>query len=203
MTYRDIPDAEVEVGAPTKSDTAKALRDNPKAMASREVGAPQIVPLKRQVFTSSGTFTPPSNVKYVNVICTGAGATGGAGNDSSDSGYGGSAGATAIGQFDVSSLSSIPVTVGTNGGNSSFGALCSANGSGGTASGGDINITGGGGGPGSNFQNDFPGGGVGGASYWGGPGAYGAGGNGGNGRTEGQGSSPGSAGTQGIVVVEY
>jgi len=143
-----------------------------------------------QVFTSSGTWTKPAGINKVRVIVTGGGAGGGPSNDD-DGGNGGGAGATAIKVIDVSSVSSVSVTVGggtsgktNNGGysvsygnSSSFGSYCTAGGGssgggywgygglGGSASGGDININGGDGTVGNIDTNQQ--GGNGGASYWG------------------------------------
>ena len=125
-----------------------------------------------QTFTSNGTWTKPSGVNLIKVYVTGGGGGGGAGGGTADFGAGGGAGGTAIEIIDVTSVSSVSVTVGaggsngggqttTNGsagGSSSFGSYCSATGggggingnagpvyggAGGTATGGNINLTGG------------------------------------------------------------
>lgn len=141
-----------------------------------------------EVSTSGGsyTWTKPSGCKYVLVYVTGGG--GGARcNDGSYRGAGGGAGGTAIKFIDVSSVSTVAVTVGaggayarnggrgSTGGTSSFGDYCSATGGqggqtdvpyeggpGGSATGGDFNIPGG---PGEMAHGaDREGGG--GASFW-------------------------------------
>ena len=99
-----------------------------------------------EVFTSSGTFTVPSGITKVKVTCVGGGQGGG------NSGSGAQGGVT-VGLYDVSSVSTVSVTVGSGGvnsnsggGDSSFGSFATAGGgnvSGGTATGGDINLTGG------------------------------------------------------------
>ena len=120
--------------------------------------------LSTQVFTSSGTWTKPGNIRFIHVKVQGGGGGG--------SGHGecGGAGGYSERIINVQSITSVPVTVagevngtyysgpGDNGGSSSFGSYCSASGgfganrnnqhSGGLAgvgSGGDLNIYGGGG----------------------------------------------------------
>lgn len=145
-----------------------------------------------QTFTSDGTWTKPSGVTYIKVIVTGGGGGGGASNTDDTAGAGG-AGGTAIKFIDVTSVSSVTVTVGAGGagkpqnsnsiatgGTSSFGSYCSATagnsgdgnwsiaGSGGSGTGGDINIDGGDGQGGHiDLTNNYVTGGTGGASYWG------------------------------------
>lgn len=146
----------------------------------------------QQVFTSTGTWTKPSGIKKIKVIVTGGGGGGGGGTGSYNQGGGGGAGGTAIEIIDVSSVSTVSVTIGAGGsgstgqgaggGTSSFGSYCSAAGgtggfqgqgggrcAGGAATGGDINITGGDGNSASGGNTaDEPVSGHGGGSYWGG-----------------------------------
>ena len=138
----------------------------------------------------SFTWTKPAGCTKVMVYCTGAG-SGSACNSTAYRTWGGAAGATAIGIFDVSAVSTVAVTTGSGsagttstgtrpgtGGTSSFGSYCSASGGegpkdgtgdrpysggiGGYAVGGTLNIPGGSG-EGSHSANVE---GLGGASYW-------------------------------------
>ena len=134
-----------------------------------------------QVFTGSGTWNKPTGVRFIKVQVQGGGGGG--------SGHGESGGAGGYSErvIDVTSVSSVSVSVsgevngtyysgaGDNGGGSSFGSYCSAGGgfganrnnqhSGGLAgvgSGGDLNIYGGGGQSHHNYSS------VGGSSFFGG-----------------------------------
>lgn len=146
----------------------------------------------QQVFLSTATYTKPSGINIVKVIVTGGGGGGGGGTGSYNQGGGGGAGGTAIEIIDVSSVSTVAVTIGAGGsgstsqggggGTSSFGSYCSAAGgtgghqgqgggrnAGGAATGGDINITGGDGNSASGGNSaDEPVSGHGGGSFWGG-----------------------------------
>lgn len=147
-----------------------------------------------QVFTSTGTstWTKPSGITRVKVYVTGGGGGGGPTNQD-DMSNGGGAGGTAIELIDVTSVSSVTVTVGVGGigapndtqtdatgGTSSFGSYCSASGghryslswaiggAGGIATGGDINISGSDGCGGLIDNNGgLQAAGSGGASFWG------------------------------------
>jgi len=156
----------------------------------------------QQVFDSAGshTWTKPAGINLIKVYVTGGGGGGGGGTTNYNVGGGGGAGGTAIKIIDVSSVSSVSVTVGNlgsgggassiggTGTSSSFGSYCTANGGaggfyadsqnqpnysiGGTCTGGDINIVGGcGEHHGAHNTGDSSGGGHGGSSYWGGGGS--------------------------------
>ena len=103
-----------------------------------------------QVFTSPGTFFVPPSTTKLKVTATGGGG-------SFYSGQSGSAGGTGIAVFNVAASSSIPVTVGAQGGGPSPGGTIA----GGSSAFGGFVVAGGG--------NSFTGGSV---SFPGGPGAY-------------------------------
>lgn len=175
------------------------------------------------VFTSSGTWTKPAGLLWVEVIVTGGGG-GGGGGDWAAGGGGGGAGATAIKRILAADLGSTEtITVGSSTGTSMFGVHVSAaggsngegygvsggaGGSGGVAgSSGDLNIDGGGGGGGTGYFTGYGAGkgGLGGASYWGG-GAKGTSGSSVAGTVYGSGgagsvSPSGGSGKSGIVVI--
>ena len=125
------------------------------------------------VFTASGTWTKPADIKLIRVQLVGSGASG------NSQGQGAGAGGYSEKVIDVTSISSETVTVGatvagnTAGQTTSFGSHCSAAGGelgstsgggyGGEATGGDINITGGGG----SYSSVTNTSGMGGASYFG------------------------------------
>ena len=163
-----------------------------------------------QVFTSSGTWNRPSDVRYIKVQIVGGGGGG--------SGHGESGGAGGYSErvLNVESISSVYVTIsgesngsyyfsiGGRGGTSSFGNYCSAAGghganqnsahSGGlpgNGSGGDLNIYGGGGQSHHNFS------GIGGPSYFGGAVAAGHPNGGHFSHNHQSHSAPGSGGTSG------
>lgn len=119
----------------------------------------------RQVFTSSGTFTVPTGIKFVDVECVGGG---GGGSDYSVSQLSGGGGGYSKKRIDLTGVSTVSVTIGaagqgmsysssgptytasTSGGTTSFGSYLSVGGgasgdttgAGGTATGGDINMPG-------------------------------------------------------------
>ena len=134
-----------------------------------------------QAFTGSGTWTRPSNVRYIKVQIIGGGGGG--------SGHGESGGAGGYSErvLDVTGIGSVGVTIGGevggtyysgaggNGNGSSFGPYLSAGGGyganrnnqhsgglGGNGSGGNLNIYGGGG---ANHHQES---GIGGSGFWGG-----------------------------------
>lgn len=185
------------------------------------------IPPTVETFTSSGTWTKDSGLKYVVVETQGGGGNGGAFSGSDVGGGGGSAGGYVRELIPAASLGATEtVTVGTAGNNSSFGSHHTAGGgntgstnaadpsSGGTATGGDLNIVGGQGERGSTSDSlggtggDSP---IGGSGGYGGSGddtggsggGYGAGG-GGASQAGASGGGSGGAGATGIVIVtEY
>ena len=116
---------------------------SPAALSAAAVQA--MLALKTvQVFTSSGTWTRPTGCRYVRVRLTGGGGGGGGATAAASqccAASGGSSGGYGEGFFDVTSTSSVTITIGAggaggaaangtggNGGTTSFGALLSANG---------------------------------------------------------------------------
>lgn len=77
-----------------------------------------------EIFTSSGTWNKPDGVSKVQVTVIAAGGGGGAGHPdgtvSGHNGSGGGAGSACIAIIDVSSISSVPVTVGVKGNGGSW-----------------------------------------------------------------------------------
>jgi hypothetical protein len=152
-------------------------------------------------FTVPGvyTWTVPNNVTFINVICTGAGAPGNAGNVSSF-GFGGGGGGTGINSFSVSPGSSYTVVVGAastsyfvTSGASYFFTTSAVCGFGGYQYVGGLynGVYGGQGGSGATINNNGNNGGGG-----GGGGAGGIGGPGGNGGAGGGGIWAATQGTQ-------
>lgn len=208
-TYLEILDTEIDVDSPITTGLMTKIRDNPIATAERDTanGAPQIIPQNTEIFTSSGTWTKPTGVKFVDVIVTGAGGTTSA--SGSAVGTPGDAGDTVIARVDVSAVSSVTVTVGAASTSaaatfSSFGSFLQAkagdgfNGTGtGTTTTASSSILVINGGEGISTALSSGGGVVGGTSYWGG-GGYGSAT---NGRTTGGATS--FIGKNGVVVVRY
>jgi hypothetical protein len=143
-----------------------------------------------QSFTSSGTYTKPSNLKYIKVTVVGGGGSGGGAQSSNTSGGGGGGGASFkyISASELTATTTVTVgaggaavaagdTTGLTGGTSSFASFCSATGGiggtagsrakaggdGGLGSGGDFNYYGNAGGSGGEedgFANTGAGGGA-------------------------------------------
>jgi hypothetical protein len=146
-TYTPIPDGSLAVGQPIRSVDGLALRDNLLAVTQGDPGAPQVwaQALRYVEFTSSGTFTVPTDCRLVFVEVWGAGGSGR--RVATGNGQAGGAGGYSAGWVDVSAVSSVAVTVGAGGagvsgagvdgnagGASSFGSTVVANGGlGGTA----------------------------------------------------------------------
>ena len=87
-TWTNIPDTVLEPGKPARSVDALALRDNTQFVKDTH---------GYQVFTASGTFTPPIGITSYRVIIVGGGGGGGRGTPMAGGdlvgGYGGSGGA--------------------------------------------------------------------------------------------------------------
>lgn len=176
--------------------------------------------IRRQVFISSGTYTPDANLIEADIQIEGGGAGGAQGTAQNYGGGGGGAGEYAIGLFSVATIAGPKtVTIGaaggvaTAGGTTSVGSLITAFGGGagstGTASAGGIGGTGGTGGTGGDYRvqggdgetggsgasgSTFFSGGSGGTSFFGGGGRGGtAGGAGQSGKAYGSGGGGGGA----------
>ena len=185
----------------------------------------------RQVFTSSGTYTPSSGMKYCDVEAMGGGGGGGNGSsNTTNNGGGGGGGGGAYSKRVLSAATigaSQTVTIGAAGGTTSMAALVTAGGgsngaagnpaggaggAGGAAGTGDISIAGACGGSGistssGSYANGGSGGGMGGGSggYQGTPTGVAAtantGGGGGGGNGANSGSGAGGAGASGYLIV--
>ena len=204
-TWRTIASTEVDPDSPVTATLMEALADNPIAISERATGAPKVKGSLAgyQVFTSSGTYTPTTDVTMVEVIVTGGGAgASGAGVNNSDTG---ASGGTSIVMIDLAlaGATEATITVGaggtdspTSGGSSTWdddGSTPTITSTGGQTSGqaglgsgsADIAISGS---QGGNEGN--------GASYWGGGAGF-------NQQPYGSGASRGGrAGGKGIVVVK-
>lgn len=170
-------------------------------------------PTGQQLFTSSGTFTVPTGVTSIAIVCIGAGGGGGGSDKDDELGGGGGGGALAyVNNITTTPGQSLTVTVGTGGNGGGSGqagsaggdssvvlggtTLCSAgggqggaivdNGGAGGAGGTVITGTGGSGGSGGNANDGTTGNGGGGG------GAGGYSGNGGNGVANNSGASGGN-----------
>jgi len=148
----------------------------------------------QQVFTSSGTFTPPAGVSSVDVLIVGGGGAGGATSGTAQEGGGGAGGLRWLTGLAVTPGVGVAVTVGAggtggnNGGNSSFGSEFADGGGGG------------GNGVSGSSQDGKAGGSGGGAAGgssvrgFGGAGTAGQGNNGGDGTTGASGTRGGGGG---------
>jgi hypothetical protein len=186
-TSRAMGDSGVAMGPTTLAPSA-ALAVATTAAAGPDAGTvtaylladtgrtppPSVALIAIRTFTSSGTWTKPSELHHIVAVVTGGGGAGGSANAGDDkAGGGGGAGATAMLRIPASSLGATEaVTVGAGGtpvadstgntgGTSSFGAFVSAAGGGGgagrndyavggtgaaTPGTGDVTLAGGGGG---------------------------------------------------------
>jgi hypothetical protein len=133
--------------------------DNFKINASDINGSVGVGLSGMQIFTSSGTFTPPSGVTNFLVECWGAGAGGYGVASGLTSNTGGGGGAYCQSVLEITGATVVTIgaagtggasggaNAGTNGGNTTFGSLTAGggqgSGAGGTATGGTLNIPGG------------------------------------------------------------
>jgi len=177
-------------------------------------------------YTSPGTWTKPSTVKSIKVTVVGGGGSGGSGTGSTQpsspfSGFGGSGGGggIAVRSYPAASLSGPqPFTVGGSNANSAFGVAPAtvitggaggagtpasspgfapaggAGGGGGSGTNGQLNFTGGPGNPSAGTAGDTLYSTVGNARLYGGGGSGGVSGS--------PAVAPGTAGAQGIVIIE-
>ena len=113
-SWTNITNAQLAIGSPVRSVDLLALRDNAAYANS----------VRGQVFTSNGTFTIPDGVEALKVTVIGGGGNGGEGDNSGigwlrDGGGGGSAGSAIKYLTNLTSGSTLSVTVGGVGGTSS------------------------------------------------------------------------------------
>jgi hypothetical protein len=182
------------IGGLTSGNSLLAATNSSGTLAMRAFS------VHRQVFTSTGTYTPSTGMLYCDIICIGGGAAGGGAPATTGSqfsgGGGGGAGEYAQGIFSASTIgASQSITIGTggtgnsgatggNGGSTSVGSLISSNGgSGGVSAAATTAISisggaGGTGGTGGDFRTPGNIGGPGWGSVAGGSGNGGIGGNG-------------------------
>jgi len=132
MGWRDIADGEVDSLSPVTVSLMTALRDNPKAIAQRDLGAPRVKPPSIELIDTVGssTWTVPDGVTRLRYTLVGGGGgggdadntLGGVGSDGGDSTLndgtntytaGGGAGGTAT----------VNLTIGGAGGTASGGIL--------------------------------------------------------------------------------
>ena len=207
----------------------------PAISGANLTGIPSTGLTSQQTFTSSGTWTKPTGITKIKVYVCGGGGGGGASVSTSWADWtagGAGGGGTAVKIIDVTSISSVTVTIGaggiannvdtssTAGGTSSFGSHCSGYGggagayqnqpgAGGGATGGDYIIYGDDGTKNHTYQSVWFNGGKGGASYFGrgasgsAAGVQGGGGRGASAPNSGGGSNGTDGGAGFCLVEEY
>lgn len=155
MAYNEILDSEVQPEAPITSSLGFRFRDNPLAIAARDVGSPHMAPPRIVVLNAgeSGDWTIPDECYGIRVTLVGGGGGATRGPTSTIGGAGGVVIATLLGLTPGNTIAySVGAGgVGLDGGDTTFGALTAGGGDevaspygsgGGVASGGDINIDG-------------------------------------------------------------
>lgn len=142
VAFLDSPAFTGTPTAPTATAGTNTTQIATTAFVTTALAGTSATHVQRQVFTSSGTFTPATGVNYVWVVAVGGGGGGGGGQASVSTagGGGGGAGATVYKQVAVTPGVGITVTIGAagtagttgnnggTGGDTTFGALLTAKG---------------------------------------------------------------------------
>src|SRR5690554_4799993 len=90
--YLPIADEEIQPDRPVTTGLMARLRDNPRAIAEGWQDAPNVLRKRVRLFTSSGTWTKPDQIRCVEVWVVGGGGGGGAGGSGTVGSTVGSAG---------------------------------------------------------------------------------------------------------------